>query len=170
MNQAPYTGPMNNKRYIFRQKLVSIGNDYWIENEQGEKVFRVDGIVLTLKKTFYLEDAHGNRLAEIKKRLITIKETMDCWGPKGQKLAQVTKALFTPLKEHFVVDLPNGARLDVHGNILDHEYTVEQEQRIAAQVSKKWIDVRDSYVVSIEPGQDDVIILLVVLCIDEMTH
>jgi uncharacterized protein YxjI len=37
-------------------------------------------------------------------------------------------------------------------------------------VSKKYFHVRDSYSVSIEPGQDDMIILAVVVCIDEMTH
>jgi len=26
-----------------RQKLVSIGDDYWIEDEQGERVFKVNG-------------------------------------------------------------------------------------------------------------------------------
>jgi uncharacterized protein YxjI len=29
-----------------RQKLVSIGDDYWIENDQGERVFKVDGAPL----------------------------------------------------------------------------------------------------------------------------
>ena len=30
------TGAMH---YRMRQKLVSIGDDYWIENDQGERVF-----------------------------------------------------------------------------------------------------------------------------------
>src|SRR5690606_41919478 len=33
-------------RYQLRQRLVSIGDDYWIENAQGERVFKVDGKAL----------------------------------------------------------------------------------------------------------------------------
>jgi uncharacterized protein YxjI len=29
-----------------RQKIVSIGDDFWIENERGEKVYKVDGKAL----------------------------------------------------------------------------------------------------------------------------
>ena len=30
-------------RYQMRQKMVAIGDDFWIENEHGQKVFKVDG-------------------------------------------------------------------------------------------------------------------------------
>jgi uncharacterized protein YxjI len=80
----------------------------------------------------------------------------------------------TPLKllpqERFVVNVNNGPGLEIHGNILDYEYTISDGNAKVAEVSKKWLLLRDSYSVSIEPGQDDVIILAVVLCIDEMTH
>jgi len=38
------------------------------------------------------------------------------------------------------------------------------------EVSKKWFRLRDSYGVAIDPGQDDVLILAVAVCIDEMAH
>ena len=30
-------------RYVMRQKWLAIGDDAWIEDENGERVFRVDG-------------------------------------------------------------------------------------------------------------------------------
>ena len=45
-----------------RQRMVSIGDDFWIENEQGAKVFRVNGEALRLRQTLIFEDAHGNEL------------------------------------------------------------------------------------------------------------
>ena len=157
------------RRYIMRQKMVSIGNDYWIENEQGEQVFKIDGKI-GLHKTYIFEDLRGKRLAKIHKVLVSVKETMEIEGPAGEKLAVVKKDIFTPLKEHFVVDIIDGSNLEIHGNILDHEYSIEDGSSKAAQVSKKLFHVRDSYTISIEPGQDDVFILAVVVCIDEMTH
>jgi uncharacterized protein YxjI len=163
--------PVNpgSRRYIMRQKMVSIGNDYWIENDQGQQVYKIDGKI-GLHKTFIIEDPDGKRLARIHKVLVTIKETMQIEGPKGEKLAVVKKDLFTPLKEHFVVEVINGSNLEIHGNILDHEYSIEDGYSKVAQVSKKLFHVRDSYSILIEPGQDDVFILAVVVCIDEMTH
>ncbi len=51
--------------YQMRQKLVSIGDDYWIENDQGERVFKVDGKALRIRKTLIFEDSHGTELLKI---------------------------------------------------------------------------------------------------------
>ena len=36
----------NATHYQMRQKLVSIGDDFWIENDRGERVYKVDGKAL----------------------------------------------------------------------------------------------------------------------------
>ena len=54
--------------YRMRQKLVSIGDDYWIENDQGERVFKVDGKALRARKTLIFEDSHGTELLKIQER------------------------------------------------------------------------------------------------------
>ena len=167
-NSAPVQSGV--KRYQLRQKMVSLGQDYWIENEHGEKVYKVDGKVFTIHKTFFFEDAHGKKLAKLKKLILTLKEIIEIEGPDGEQLAKVTKDLFTPLKEHFVVKVKNSPDLEIHGNILDHEYSINNENQKIAQVSKKWLSIRDSYAVEIEPGQDDVLVLAIVTSIDEMTH
>ena len=55
--------------YRMRQKLVLIGDDYWIENDQGERVFKVDGKALRIRKTLILEDSHGRELLKIEERV-----------------------------------------------------------------------------------------------------
>ena len=70
-----------------REKLVSIGDDFWIENEQGEEVFKVDGKALRIKDTLIFEDRQGNELCRIEKRILKIKDTMDIEGPDGKKMA-----------------------------------------------------------------------------------
>ena len=58
--------------------------------------------------------------------------------------------------------------MEVKGNILDHEYTIGEGRDKVAEISKKWFRVRDSYGVDIEQGQDEIIILAVTVCIDQM--
>lgn len=157
-------------RYQMRQKMIAFGDDYWIENEQGQKVFKVDGKALRIRKTLIFEDAHGNELCKIQERILHIKDTMEVEGPHGEHLAMVKKALITPLRERWVVKIQNGPDLDVKGNILDHEYTIGEGRDKVAEVSKKWFRLRDSYGIAIDPGQDDVLVLAVAVCIDEMAH
>src|SRR5512136_340600 len=156
--------------YQMRQKMVAIGDDFWIENDRGEKVYRVDGKALRVRQTLIFEDAHGNELCKIQERMLRIKDSMEIEGPHGQSIAMVKKALITPIRERWVVKVKGGPDLDIQGNILDHEYSIGEGRDKVAEVSKKWFRLSDSYGVSIDPGQDDVLILSVAVCIDEMAH
>jgi len=157
-------------RYQMRQKMVAIGDDFWIENEHGQKAFKVDGKALRMRQTLIFEDAHGSELCKIQERMLRVKDSMEIEGPHGEKIAMVKKALITPVRERWVVRIKNGSDLEVKGNILDHEYTIGEGRDKVAEVSKKWFRLRDSYGVSIDPGQEDVLILAIAVCIDEMAH
>lgn len=159
-----------NNRYQMREKLVSIGDDFWIENESGQKAFKVDGKALRIRKTLKFEDAQGNELCQIQERKLRVKDSMEVEGPNGEQLAMVKKALISPLRDRFTVKIKNGPDLDVTGNILDHEYSIGEGRNKVAEVSKKWFRIRDTYGVEIEPGQDDILILAVTVCIDQMVH
>ena len=163
-------GSGGSNRYQMREKMVSIGDDFWIENDKGQKTFKVDGKALRVRQTLVFEDAHGNELAKIQERKLRVKDSMEIEGPHGEKLATVKKAMITPVRERWDVKIKGGPDLEVKGNILDHEYTIGEGRDQVAEVSKKWFRVRDSYGVSIDPGQDDIIILAVAVCIDQMAH
>ncbi len=166
-------GPMGGgekTHYQMREKLVSIGDDFWIENNRGEKVYKVDGKALRVRKTMIFEDRSGRELAKIQERMLHIKDSMEVEDPSGQQIAMVKKALITPLRDRWIVKIKGGSDLEVKGNILDHEYTIGEGREKVAEVSKKWFRVRDTYGVEIEPGQDDVLVLAITACIDQMAH
>jgi len=157
-------------RYQMREKLVSIGDDFWIENAQGQKTFKVDGKALRVRDTLNFEDRSGKVLCKIQERKLRVKDSMEVEGPGGESVATVKKAIISPVRDRFTVKIKNGPDLEVKGNILDHEYTIGEGRDKVAEVSKKWFRVRDSYGVSIDPGQDDIVILAVTVCIDQMAH
>ena len=157
-------------RYQIRQRMFAIGNDFWIENDRGEKVYKVDGKALRIRQTLIFEDRNGAELAKIQERMLRVKDSMEIEGPDGRRVAMVKKALITPIRERWVVKIKDGPDLEVQGNILDHEYTIGEGRDKVAEVSKKWFRVRDTYGVEIDAGQDDAVILAVTVCIDEMAH
>jgi uncharacterized protein YxjI len=157
-------------RYKIRQNLISIGDDFWIENEEGKRVFKVDGKVLRIRKTLVFEDLNGNPLCTIKERLLTIRDTMTVTGADGKEMAVIKKALISPLRDRWTVKVKDGPDLDVQGNILDFEYSVKQAGKKVAEISKKWFRLTDTYGVEIAPGQNDILILAVAIAIDMMAH
>ena len=82
----------------------------------------------------------------------------------------VKKALIAPLRERWTAKIGDGPDLDVQGNILDHEYTIEEGRTKVAEVSKKWFRLADTYGVEIAPGQDEALILAITVCVDMMAH
>ncbi len=156
--------------YQMRQSMVAFGDDFWIENEHRQRVFKVDGKALRLRQTLIFEDARGNELCKIQERVLRVRDSMAIEGPHGENLAMVKKALITPVRDRWVVNITGGPDLEVHGNILDHEYSIGEGRDKVAEVSKKWFRLTDTYGVEIEPGHNDVIILAVTVCIDEMAH
>jgi uncharacterized protein YxjI len=155
-------------RYQMRSKLLSIGDDSWIEDESGRRVFKVDGKALRVRKTLVLEDAQGNERLRIQDRPIHLRDVMEIEGPDGSSLATVKKAMITPLRDRFTIDVAGGPELSAHGNIVDHEFEIEAEGTKVAEISKKWFRVRDTYGVEVAPGQDDALVLAVTVCIDEL--
>lgn len=157
-------------RYKIRQNLISIGDDFWIENEAGQKAIKVDGKVLRIRKTLVFEDMNGDTLCQIKERLLTIKDTMVVEDANGKDLAVIKKALIAPLRDKWDVKVKNGPDLVVQGNILDHEYSIKQGWSKVAEISKKWFRLTDTYGVEVDPGQNDILILAVAVAIDMMAH
>jgi len=167
---GPLGGGGDKTHYQMREKLVSIGDDFWIENNRGEKVYKVDGKALRVRQTLIFEDRSGKELAKIQERMQRVKDSMEVEGPGGDQMAMLKKALIAPMRDRWAVKIKGGPDLEVKGNILDHEYTIGEGREKVAGVSKKWFRVRDTYGVEIEPGQDDILILAVTVCIDQMAQ
>ena len=157
-------------RYQMRQKLVTFGDDFYIKNEAGQNVFKVDGKVLRVRDKLIFKDMQGNKVCQLQERMVTVKDTMAIEDGQGNEVARVKKALITPLHDRWAVKIGDGPDLDVQGNILDHEYHIGEGRDKVAEVSKKWFRVRDTYGVAIDPGQNDALILAITVAIDMMGH
>jgi uncharacterized protein YxjI len=157
-------------RYQMRQRVIAIGDDYVIENDRGERVFKLDGKALRIRKTILFEDMDGRELCKIQERMLRVKDSMEIEDPGGHRIALVQKAIIAPLRERWSVKIDDGPDLRVQGNILDHEYTIERDGQRVAEVSKRWFRVRDTYGVEITPGENDILILAATAVIDTMAH
>jgi uncharacterized protein YxjI len=155
------------EQFRMREDLISIGDDYWIENDAGDRVFKVDGKVARLRDTWKLEDRDGKEVAVIREKKLSVRDaiTIETMGTQ----AKVKKAL-VGIRDRFHVEVDNGEDLKVHGNIVDHEYEVERDGDAVAKVSKKWFRVRDTYGVEIYDSTITPLILAITVAVDALSH
>ena len=155
--------------YQIREKMFSIGDDYWIESGRGERAFKVDGKALRIRDTLVIEHPSGNELYTIQEKKARVRDTMEV-ERDGDTVATIKKAMISPLRDRFSINVRDGADLEAKGNIVDHEYTIERDGDKVAEVSKRWFRVRDTYGIEVKPGHDVSLILAVAVCIDRMSH
>ncbi len=156
-------------RYVMRQKLVSIGDDFTIKDAEGQDVFYVDGKVFSLRNKLIFKDGQGNEVARIERKLIALAPTWEIYRD-GRPYATVKKSLFSFLHATFSVDVPGPDDLEARGNLLDHEYTFTRDGQVVAEVSKKWFSWTDSYGIDVAEGEDDALILACAVVIDMASH
>jgi len=154
-------------QYRMREKLLSIGDDLWIETGDGERAFKVNGKALRVRETLVLESPSGEELYKIQERKLRVRDTMKV-EQDGRTVATVKKALVSPLRERYSIEVEEGEDLEAKGNIVDHEFEIKRGGETVAEVSKRWFRARDTYGIEIAPGEDDALILIVAVCIDRM--
>ena len=154
-------------RFRMREKLLSIGDDFWIEDDAGNRAYRVDGKAARLRETILLKDAEGREVAKIQERKLSIRDRIAI-ERGGDTAATVHKALIG-IRDRFAIDVEHGEDMKAHGNVVDHEYEIERDGDTVATISKKWFRVRESYGVDIAAGEDVALVLAITVAIDALT-
>lgn len=154
-------------RYRLREKLISIGDDYWIEDDDGRKAFKVDGKALRLRDTWKLEDSSGEEIATIKERKLSVRDTMTL-DVRGRH-AVVHKKIVS-IRDKFHINVDDAPDIEAKGNFVAHEYEIEQDGDKIAEVSKRWFRIRDTYGVEIFGDTDPALIFAITVAIDAMSH
>ena len=48
-------------RYQMREKLLAIGDDYWVENDRGERAYKVNGKAFPVRQTSFSRTPRDRR-------------------------------------------------------------------------------------------------------------
>lgn len=155
-------------RYLVRERLFDIKDDFWVTDERGDRVFYVNAKFISLHHTLVLEDVSGRKLASIEHKLLTFTDAMDI-KHDGRAVAKVHRAVFSPLHHKAHIDLTDsGGRLEAVGNLIDKDFEILYGDAVVARISRKWFRIRDTYGVDVAPGQNDALIVAIAICLDRI--
>ena len=151
--------------YVIREQLLRLAEDSDITDEAGQPVLHVDGKVLSLHNRLILRDPSGREVARVHRKLAALRPTYEI-TIDGKNAAEVREHLFTPMRKRFTIDIPGASPMEMTGDLLSHEFTIQRDGQTAATVSKRWLSVTASYAVDVAPGENDLLILASVLALD----
>jgi uncharacterized protein YxjI len=151
--------------YVIRERMFRLGEDSDITDEAGQPVLHVDGKVMSLRDRLILSDPSGREVGQVHRKLAALRPTYQI-TVDGKDVAEVRKHLFTAFGDRFTIDVRGAGDMEINGDLLDHEFTIERDGQTVATISKRWLSVTTSYAVDVAPGQDDVLILASVLALD----
>ena len=160
-------------KFLVRERVFDIGDDFWVTDEQGAKVFWVDGKALRVRTTFELKDPKGELLMVIRKKLLKVRDQMRV-EQDGSTVATVRKRLFNPLRQKLSVDVKGAPGWEVVGSFFDKEYSISDKEGTVAVVSRKWFRMRDTYAVDVNTHRKDIagdpaLVISVAVAIDALT-
>ncbi|MEV6167866.1 LURP-one-related family protein [Streptomyces sp. NPDC051954] len=152
-------------RFLVRDRLLGFGDDYWIEDDRGNKVYLVDGKAMRLRDTFELKDTQGRVLIDIHQKMFALRDTMVI-ERSGDLLARIKRKRLSLLRNHYRVSLVDGTDLDVSGKVLDREFAVEYDGELLAVISRRWLHIRDTYGVDVvRDDADPALLIAVAVCV-----
>lgn len=156
-------------RYVMKQKLISLGNDFTIKDDSQQDRYFVDGRAFSMGDKLSFQDMQGNELARIEQNLLSIGRTYRILRD-GRPIATVKKQPLTFFRDVFDVEDAAAGDLDATGDFIDHEYQFKRDGKTMATVSKKFFTWKDTYGIEVADGEDDVLILACAVVIDLCSH
>ena len=157
-------------RYTLKERIFSLRDSYYIQDENGENGFEVQGKLITLHNTLILRNLKTDEESKIWEKRLSLRSTYVIERP-NQPDVSVRKDLINILREGFTIDMPgNVPDLRIQGDILDKNYTITRDGETVAQASKKWISLRDSYAIDVAASEDPVLIIACAIIIDRLAH
>ena len=156
-------------RYVMRQKILSLADNFTIKDEQERDVYLVKGKLFSFGDKLSFQDTAGNELVYIDQRLLNWGPTYELWR-EAELLAVVKRQLFSFIHHRFTVDVPGPNDLEAEGDFLDHEYAFIRGGSVVATVSKRWFSWTDTYGIEIADGEDPVLVLASAVVVDMACH
>ena len=142
--------PEPEARFRMREKLISIGDDYWIENDQGERAFKVNGKAVRVRQTFVLEDPSGAEVARIQERKLSIRDKIAI-ERDGDTVATVHKAL-VGIRDRFAIDVDEGA--DMMAFLFTDDAELAIEDKAFSGLGDQVLETLDASIAALTPIED----------------
>ena len=148
------------KRYV-KQKVFSFRDSFTVKDEEGVDLYTVVGDFFSFPKALHIYDTAGAEVLKISRRLLTFLPRYQVF--RGDVLTVEIAKEFSFFTPKYYID---GAPFTIEGDFLAHNYEVLRDGTPVASIGKEWFTWGDSYVIDMEPTEDELMMLSILIVID----
>ncbi len=148
------------KLYI-KQKVFSIGERFTVKDEFGNDRYFIEGEFFSIPKRFHIYDQTQKEVLLLQARMFSFMPTYEIIR-NGNLAASISKE-FSFFRPKYRID---GSPFSVEGDIFDHDYQILRDGVPCAEISKEWFSWGDSYMLNNFAGEDEHLLLAILIVID----
>ncbi len=154
-------------RYIIKQKIFSLGDKFFIKDENEKDVLIVKSQLLSFGKKLRIFDLNENEKCYIEQQLFNFMPQYNIYID-GEMIATIKKK-FALFRNDFDIS-SDKANYYVEGEFLAHEFKIFNDRRLIGRVSKEFFSFSDTYGVEVDDGEDQILVLAMAIVIDMVCH
>ena len=154
-------------RYVIREKILSLGDNFTIKDSNENDIFRVRGKLLSLGNKLRLYSMDDSELVYIEQKLFRFLPEYHIF--MNNSFAALVKKELSFLKPKLYIESTFG-NYTVEGNIFAHNFQINKDGYSIAGIYKKLISFTDSYEIEISESENQAFILSLVIVIDQIFH
>lgn len=147
-----------------KQRVFSFRDRFTVKDANGIDRYSVVGDVFSFPKTLHIYQANGEEILTIKKKMFSFLPCYQIYR-KDTLAAKVIKK-FTFFTPSYCIE---GTPFTVKGDFMEHNYEILRDGIPVADISKEFFTWGDSYRINVGDGEDDLMMLAILIIIDCMT-
>jgi uncharacterized protein YxjI len=152
-------------RYLMKQNLFSMDEDYAVKDERGRDHYVVAGGAARDGDRLSFQDTRGREVAYVRRRVQPNGPAYELFY--ADELQAVVKSRqFNPSRCTFGVEGGSPDDLHAYGDLPGLEYAFSREGHPVASVSRGWYQPPETYAVQVAHAEDDVLILASTVIVD----
>jgi len=153
--------------YKIRQKIFSFGDKFAIKDMNDRDMYYVHGKIFTIGNKLRILDLQNRELVYIEQKIFRFLPEYHIY--MNNVHVAMVKREFSFFRPKLYIESDLG-RFDVDGSVFAYDFNVRKNGRVVATVSKKFFSWTDTYKVSIDDGEDQVLMLALVIVLDQIFH
>lgn len=148
-------------RYYIKQQVFSWRDRFTVKDGRGEDQYFVEGELFSFGKKLRVWNRKGEEVLYIEQKMWSWLPTYHIYV-EGREMAEVKREM-TLFRPRYTIYGPNW---DVEGNVWAHNYTINENRRVLAEIDKEWFTWGDSYVLDIYEDEHKELALGIIIVID----
>ena len=154
-------------KFYIKQKVFTLKDKFNITDENQNLLYQVKGKFMSITNKLELQNTNGDTLMRSHRKVFTFMPKYYIYDKHNQEVATI-KRLFALRPKFYLSVLRKD--LMVEGSLFAHSFTISDDEKVLASITKKIISWGDTYEIDIAEEENVELFLFVVIVLDQVIH